>query len=148
MDKRRQTDDFVTVYHPLRVENPSIPAVVMNDRLQEFAQRAVFLCGLACNGAKVSFERFLQDIKSMWKRLKSIRKQFFPSGNPNKQVQTSMLAELEGDTFKELLRNFANKLNLLVALEVGGKIEPLAAYRLVKRLYQRLKYTYNEIALP
>jgi hypothetical protein len=51
-----------------KVEN-----VVFNANLQEFTQRVSFICNLETNG-KISPEQAYQEIKSLWKLLKSTRK--------------------------------------------------------------------------
>ncbi|MBV5259649.1 hypothetical protein FLX56_14615 [Synechococcus moorigangaii CMS01] len=47
--------------------------VMFNANLQEFAQRVNFICNLETNG-KISSQQAYQEIKNLWKNLKSSRK--------------------------------------------------------------------------
>ncbi len=47
--------------------------VLFNANLQEFAQRVNFICNLETNG-KISSQQAYQEIKNLWKTLKSTRK--------------------------------------------------------------------------
>jgi hypothetical protein len=47
--------------------------LVFNSNLQEFAQRVNYICGLETNG-KVTSEEAYQQIKQLWKKLRSSKK--------------------------------------------------------------------------
>lgn len=47
--------------------------LVFNSNLQEFAQRVNYICGLETNG-KVTSEEAYQQIKHLWKKLRSSKK--------------------------------------------------------------------------
>lgn len=71
-DKKRQLDEFMTPrgkYHgEFTPQN-----LAFNANLQEFAQRVVLICGLE-TGGKISSAQAYDDIKKMWKDLKSSKK--------------------------------------------------------------------------
>ena len=48
--------------------------LAFNANLQEFAQRASYICALETNG-KISTQEAYQQIKSLWKQLKKSKKQ-------------------------------------------------------------------------
>lgn len=65
-------DDFL--YPRSRYHGQFTPEnLVFNSNLQEFAQRVNYICGLETNG-KVSPEEAYQQIKQLWKNLRSSKK--------------------------------------------------------------------------
>lgn len=65
-------DDFL--YPRSRYRGEFTPEnLVFNSNLQEFAQRVNYICGLETNG-KVSPEEAYQEIKQLWKNLRSSKK--------------------------------------------------------------------------
>ncbi len=85
-DKKRQLDEFVTPrgqYHgEFTPQN-----LAFNANLQEFAQRVVLICGLE-TGGKISSAQAYDDIKKMWKELKSSKKNLIKnSKDPGKNKE-------------------------------------------------------------
>lgn len=115
----------------------------MNYNLQEFAQQAGFQCALVDNDGKISFEQAWESIKLLWSRLKSSRKALYERGNPNKALQEKLRLWEEGTSFHECLQIFGYRVGVLCALEAGGKIKPLEAYRRLKQYYTALKLAYE-----
>ena len=71
-DKKQQMDEFITPrgkYHgEFTPQN-----LAFNANLQEFAQRVALICGLE-TGGKISSAQAYDDIKKMWKDLKTSKK--------------------------------------------------------------------------
>ncbi|MCG5060656.1 MAG: hypothetical protein KA714_22430 [Limnoraphis sp. WC205] len=57
--------------------------LVFNSNLQEFAQKVNYICGLETNG-KITSEEAYHRIKSLWKQLKSSKKNL-NIGNPDSE---------------------------------------------------------------
>lgn len=55
--------------------------LVFDANLQEFAQKASYICNLETNG-KLSAEKAYQEIKTLWKDLKKSKKQLHIGENP------------------------------------------------------------------
>ncbi|NJK64156.1 MAG: hypothetical protein HC921_17035 [Synechococcaceae cyanobacterium SM2_3_1] len=47
--------------------------------------------------------------------------------------------------FNANLQEFSNRVDMICALETGGKIEPMEAYRQIKALWKELKASKKEI---
>ncbi len=61
--------------------------LAFNANLQEFAQRASYICALETNG-KISTEEAYQQIKSLWKQLKKSKKQLGIGNEQNDNNQS------------------------------------------------------------
>lgn len=72
MTSNKDTNNFIYPYHPyhgkIKPEN-----IVFNSNLQEFAQKANYICNLE-TGGKLSPEQAYKQIKSLWKDLKRSKK--------------------------------------------------------------------------
>ncbi len=55
--------------------------LVFDANLQEFTQKASYICNLETNG-KLSPEEAYQEIKTLWKDLKNSKKQLYIGENP------------------------------------------------------------------
>lgn len=64
-------DDFLYPHYPYHGEAKP-ENIVFNANLQEFAQRVNYICNLE-TGGKISTEEAYQNIKQLWKELKSSR---------------------------------------------------------------------------
>lgn len=77
-DKKRQIDAFMTPrgkYHgEFTPQN-----LAFNANLQEFAQRVALICGLE-TGGKISSAQAYDDIKKLWKELKTSKKNLIKKG--------------------------------------------------------------------
>ena len=60
---------------------PSLPNLTFNANLQEFAQRVSYVCNLE-TGGKISAEEAYAEIKSLWKQLKSSKKNLLDTPPP------------------------------------------------------------------
>lgn len=77
-DKDRQLNEFLTPrgkYHgEFTPQN-----LAFNANLQEFAQRVALICGLE-TGGKISSAQAYDDIKKLWKELKTSKKNLIKKG--------------------------------------------------------------------
>lgn len=80
MTDEQERDNFVSPLATYRGEF-SPQQLAFNANLQEFAQRVSLLCGLETNG-KVSTEEAYKQIKTLWKLLKSSKKELLDSSMP------------------------------------------------------------------
>jgi hypothetical protein len=136
--------EFISAYPRLRDASASAQDIMMNYNLQEFAQQACFQCALADNDGKISIEQAWEGIQVLWSQLKSSRKSLYERGNPNKALQEKMRLWEEGTSFHDCLQIFGFRVGVLCALEAGGKIPPLEAYRRLKQYYSALKLAYRK----
>lgn len=60
---------------------PTLPNLTFNANLQEFAQRVSYLCNLE-TGGKIDAEDAYQEIKQLWKQLKSSKKNLLDTPPP------------------------------------------------------------------
>ncbi|MGB3535407.1 MAG: hypothetical protein WBA13_18055 [Microcoleaceae cyanobacterium] len=75
-----ERDDFL--YPHSRYRGEFTPEnLAFNANLQEFAQRASYICALETNG-KISTEEAYIEIKSLWKQLKKSKKQLGIGDDP------------------------------------------------------------------
>lgn len=81
-DKDRAKDRF---FHPQgRYHGKFTPeALAFNANLQEFAQRISIICNLE-TGGKVSPQEAYQEIKQLWKQLKTSKAELFDAPKPPK----------------------------------------------------------------
>lgn len=67
------------------------------------------------------------------------------SENPEKDKMVNPISRYYGDfkpenlVFNANLQEFANRINIICALETGGKIPPTEAYKEIKKLWKDLK---------
>ncbi|MEM6835235.1 MAG: hypothetical protein AAF609_00130 [Cyanobacteria bacterium P01_C01_bin.120] len=60
---------------------PTLPNLTFNANLQEFAQRISFICNLE-TGGKITADEAYQEIKQLWKQLKSSKKNLLDTPPP------------------------------------------------------------------
>lgn len=81
-----ERDDFL--YPRSRYQGEFTPEkLIFNSNLQEFAQRVNYICALETNG-KVSSEEAYQQIKQLWKKLRSSKKGLGISKPPDETPDT------------------------------------------------------------
>lgn len=80
MSDNSSKDDFL-VPRSAYWGKTTLPNLTFNANLQEFAQRISFVCNLE-TGGKISSQEAYQEIKNLWKQLRSSKKNLLDTPPP------------------------------------------------------------------